>query len=471
MNWTHRQPDDVIASKLRARQRELEAEHGLDPTAISHYHRSPDYAFAYDPKYKSIQEQRDNTVLLFGGLTRKHEHLLEGAVRGLGYQCQALPTPDLEAFNLGKEYGNNGFCNPAYFTGGNVIKYLLELEAGGLSKDEIVEKYAFLTAGYCGPCRFGLYEGELRLALRNAGFEGFRVELIKITGGLDQSAAGAVVDMNLDFFLAIINALLIGDVIRQIRYQVRPYELSSGATDQALEEALDYLHDVLRYKQPYELSPVWKRLLRHSNLEKKVAFLGRFLHLLRTSYYPEALSTVRKKFDQIAIDPFRVCPIVKIVGEFSAATAEGDMNFKMFEFLEQEGAEVLVDPSVSTQLMFPLFRYKHKILIDRRKVHPNGEKPPAWRPDQRLRRYLRYLKKVAILTLAERLYARQCSRYQHAFGDILHGLADIHTLAEMTEMIYNWRCGAGEGHLEIGKNIYYHTHDYCHMVLSLKPFG
>ncbi len=33
--------------------------------------------------------------------------------------------------------------------------------------------YIFFTAGSCGPCRFGMYESEYRLALQNAGYERF----------------------------------------------------------------------------------------------------------------------------------------------------------------------------------------------------------------------------------------------------------------------------------------------------------
>jgi hypothetical protein len=36
---------------------------------------------------------------------------------------------------------------------------------------------------------------------------------------------------------------------------------------------------------------------------------------------------------------------------------------------------------------------------------------------------------------------------------------------------YNSRAAGGEGHLEVAKNVYYHNHGLCHMVLSLKPFG
>ena len=50
-----------------------------------------------------------------------------------------------------------------------------------------------------------MYEAEYRLALRNAGFDGFRVMLFQQSGGLNQSEAGAGLEMNVDFFLAILN--------------------------------------------------------------------------------------------------------------------------------------------------------------------------------------------------------------------------------------------------------------------------
>ena len=87
--------------------------------------------------------------------------------------AEAVPTPNVKAFQTGKEYGNNGQCNPTYFTVGNLVQYLQNLEEQGLTKQEIIDRYVFFTAGACGPCRFGMYEAEYRLALRNAGFRRF----------------------------------------------------------------------------------------------------------------------------------------------------------------------------------------------------------------------------------------------------------------------------------------------------------
>ena len=56
-----------------------------------------------------------------------------------------------------------------------------------MTTEDIVKNYVFLTAGACGPCRFGMYVTEYRKALRDAGFDGFRVMLFQQTGGLKQA--------------------------------------------------------------------------------------------------------------------------------------------------------------------------------------------------------------------------------------------------------------------------------------------
>ena len=44
-------------------------------------------------------------------------------------------------------------------------------------------------------------------------------------------------------------------------------------------------------------------------------------------------------------------------------------------------------------------------------------------------------------------------------------------LARLAHPFYHSQARGGEGHLEVGKNVYYTTRGLCHMVLALKPFG
>ena len=80
---------------------------------VTHYRRPAERPFA--------AVDRDRVTILFGGFTWKHERFIEAILRAAGYRCQMLPTPDLEAFGYGREFGNNGQCNPTYFTIGNLI--------------------------------------------------------------------------------------------------------------------------------------------------------------------------------------------------------------------------------------------------------------------------------------------------------------------------------------------------------------
>src|SRR5579872_786976 len=344
--------EDVIQQRLREERERLEKEAGLAKRETHHFKKPVEKPFT--------REQRGSTTLLFGGLTWKHEKLVHGALEGLGYRAEAVPTPNVKAFQTGKEYGNNGQCNPTYFTVGNLVQYLQSLEEQGLTKQEIIDRYVFFTAGACGPCRFGMYEAEYRLALRNAGFDGFRVLLFQQSGGLNQAEAEAGLEMNLDFFLNILNAMNIGDIINDVANQVRAFELNAGETDRVLDESLDMLHQVMRRKQPYTLEGKLASLVNKTNFSATAEYLGKFLNQLYGDDYTAALNDVRDRFNSIPLDRTRVKPIVKVTGEFWAQTTEGDGNFNMFKFLEKEGAQVLVEP-IGTWIMYMIHQAKQQI--------------------------------------------------------------------------------------------------------------
>ncbi|MCA9638596.1 MAG: 2-hydroxyglutaryl-CoA dehydratase, partial [Myxococcales bacterium] len=196
-----------VKSLLEDAERRIAEEEGVSFRTVNMHFKKP-------VENNFTADQRPRTTLLFGGLTFRHEHLLKGVFESLGYKTAVVPTPNTNAFQLGKEYGNNGQCNPTYFTVGNLVQYLQHLrDEEGMTVDEIIDTHIFLTAGACGPCRFGMYEAEYRLALRNAGFEGFRVMLFQQKGGLNQSEVEAGLKMNLDFFAGMVNAFNCGDIL------------------------------------------------------------------------------------------------------------------------------------------------------------------------------------------------------------------------------------------------------------------
>jgi predicted nucleotide-binding protein (sugar kinase/HSP70/actin superfamily) len=454
--------EDLIREKLAIERARLAGELGIDLQRRDPFQRPVERGFSKD--------QRSHTTVLFGGLTWKHEHLIEGALGGLGYKVKPMPVPDVAAFQLGKEYGNNGQCNPTYFTVGNLVQYLQGLEAAGVPKQDILENYVFITAGACGPCRFGMYEAEYRLALRNSGFDGFRVLLFQQSGGLNQGEAADGIEMNADFFLAILNAMNMGDLVNDVGYQTRPFELEEGATDRAMVEAMDKLHDVFKNHRTFTLEGRFGSFFKHvPGIGGSAELVAKFMDQLKSDEYTSALGGLGDRLREVKIDRTRVKPIVKITGEFWAQTTEGDGNFNMFPFLEREGAQVMVEP-IGTWIMYMIHQAK-QANSDRVGVTDDEAMPAAWRLDKRVSADLAARKKNMKLSVAEAVFKREWNRLREALNYIPHELSDQYELQRIAHPMYNSRAGGGEGHLEVAKNIYYSNKDMCHMVLSLKPFG
>ena len=234
---------DDIARLLNAERSRLRKEAGL--VQLQHFKKPKENAFT--------AEERDHVTVLFGGLTWKHEALIQAVFHGSGYKCEIVPCPDVPAFQLGKEYGNNGQCNPTYFTFGNLVQYLQKLEAEGMPRQDIINNYVFFTAGSCGPCRFGMYEAEYRFALQNAGFDGFRVLLFQQQEGIKAASGEPGLKFTVDFGMGMLNALHLADVMNDLLYQIRPFEAHQGESDRVFKESMERLSTTLRDRAPFEI--------------------------------------------------------------------------------------------------------------------------------------------------------------------------------------------------------------------------
>src|SRR5262245_49410114 len=263
--------EEWVARRVADERARLERQAGLRAN-VKHFERPVERPFT--------AAQRDQVTILIGGLTWKHEWLIRSIFEAAGHKVELMPTPDVAGFQLGKEFGNNGQCNPTYFMTGHLIKYLQGLEARGLTRQQIVDNYVFFTAGSCGPCRFGMYEAEYRLAVENAGFNGFRILLFQQKDGINASAGEGGLKFTVDFGMGAFNALNYGDVMNDICCQIRPYESNAGDTDRAFAEAMADLEAAMRDRRPFRASdvrPVWlrDRIVSRKPLESCVSTLGK----------------------------------------------------------------------------------------------------------------------------------------------------------------------------------------------------
>lgn len=457
-------PDDVkrLVAEERAR---LLREAGLATGPVQHFKRPVERAFT--------KAERATTTILIGGLTVRHERLVAAALRALGYRLTIIPTPNKADFQAGKEFGNNGQCSPTYFTTGALVNYLRDLrDQQGLATEQILQDYVFLTAGACGPCRFGMYEAEYRLALRNAGFDGFRVLLFQQKGGLNQEEVEAGLELNINFFFSLLNAMFIGDLLNEVSYHIRPYEVVPGSTDRALAACLRLCEEALASKrlEAIEGGALSAWLARVVPGVTGADDVAKFVDQLRSEHFTTVLAECRALLDRdVEVDYTRPKPIVKITGEFWAQTTEGDGNYRMFAFLEGEGAQVLVEP-IATWISYMLHQAVQQC-HDEQGRGPDAEAPGWWAAGVRAQQWKRYRSRLFMFQAADRIITREYDRMRDALGGTAHALVDQPELQRLAHPYYHSRARGGEGHLEVAKNIYYANHGLAHMVLSLKPFG
>jgi predicted nucleotide-binding protein (sugar kinase/HSP70/actin superfamily) len=382
------------------------------------------------------REQRAHTTILVSGLTMAHDLFIQSALRGIGYKVMALDVPDNDALQFGREYGNRGQCNPTYFTVGNLVKYLDGLRDRGMSKDEIVKNHVFITAGACGPCRFGTYVTEYRKALRDSGFDGFRVLLFQQTGGLKQATGDGVgLEMNPQFFWGVVRGILIGDCLNALGYRIRPYEVEAGATDRAIEQSKQVVSTAFE----------------------------------TNTSLPVALYKVRKLMGGVKVDRTRPKPRVGIIGEFWAMTTEGDGNYGLQRFLEAEGAEPDIQ-IVTSWLLYMIWQgrfdteQRSKLRgVDAAKEEQGGSKFSLKGVDVR--------KRKASLWAGEQVLRGLFQTFAHAMGLYDYHLPDMDAIAQISHAFYDNNLRGGEGHMEVGKLIQNVAYSKVNMTLSVKPFG
>ena len=425
------------------------------------------------PQERSLTEsERETTTILIGGLTAKHEQFIRAVFQGCGYACEILPVPDQAAFQIGKEYGNNGQCSPAYFTAGSLIQFLKNLESDGLSREEIVDSYVFFTAGSCGPCRFGMYAAEYRMALQNAGFDGFRVIRFQQDDGIKQRSQHPGLKYTVDFGVGMLKTLYLADALNDLSHSIRPFEINPGETNRVMDLCVQDVCEHLRtYKAPELATRIgpWlaARLANRNTLRTILSVLYKFREHLYGEPFMSVLDRCRRRINDIEVDRMRVKPIVKIIGEFWAQTTEGDGNYRMFDFLEGEGAHVQPE-AIGTWIAY-LLAHARMQMEPRRGMDAQCQEPESLR--QRVQNEFSYQKKRMLLSLGEHLYTRFYHHTIDGFGGTAHRLVSQERLARLAKPFYKPLARGGEGYLEVGKNIFYTTTKLSHMVLSLKPFG
>jgi len=383
---------------------------------------------AYRPRpFK--REEREKVTLVYGGLTWKHEKLIKGALENMGYNAEPLPNIKRQDLDIGKELIDTGACCPTTFTAGNLARFLKE-RSEEEGREVVKDKYIFVTVGACGPCRFGQYHESYERVLENLDMTDFRLFLLDLLQ-MEQNEGGLEITMPLTF--GLIYAMFIGDLMTDMEYTVRPYEVVPGETDRVLKESMELLYE--RFKKRPLRGEKWGSLLWH----------------ITTPYFVKALREVMELWEEVKVDRLRVKPRVKITGEFWLQTHEGDGNYNIKRWLEQEGAEV-IPPPIAIWMDYLI----HMEL---------------WRMEENRDFVERFWLKKAIVKLLLKLYHFTYNRLRKAMNNIPNQLPPQEELKKLAKPYFHFRLAGGEGHMLIGKALYAYLNKHAHMICELSPYG
>ena len=376
------------------------------------------------------KKDKNKTSILFNYFEENKSFFLQAYFYRMGYKYRDLGNHTKNHFLLGREYGTRMQCNPIYFTLGTFIDELLRIEKEeGLSKEEIVKKYIFLSGGgQCGPCRYGMYPEEYIKVTNGMGFKDFRIMIFNSDIVQDPPMPkNSAFKFSVYFKIHAALSSILSDFMHIAECAIRPYAKDKSAAIKVLDECRN---DILKaFKSCFYLFAL-----------------------------PAALSKAGKKIAKIETVKNKL-PLIFVTGEIFANMAHGDANYDLRRFIADEGCEVI--PAMFTQ----------RIVYE------------GWSKNYRYYEHLKYAKDDKMVKFCKSYIRRQkfASGFVMAAYNFLNfffnqkqfgGKGEIHDLEELSKLghdHYHTSIFGGEGNLEIAEAIHYH--DKIDGFISVKPFG
>ncbi|MGB5810879.1 MAG: hypothetical protein WBG86_10130, partial [Polyangiales bacterium] len=176
----------------------------------------------------------------------------------------------------------------------------------------------------------------------------------------------------------------------------------------------------------------------------------------------KALWRGRKYLAAVEVDRLRPKPKVAIIGEFWAMTTEGDGNYHLQRFIEQEGGENDIQTLVNW-LLYTLWEMRHDT---ERRMTLRSEDKSYYGLEGSDVGY-----KMAGVWLGELALRATFATFCAAAGLKGHSLPDMDEIAKVGHSFYNNELRGGEGHMEVAKLVLNVAKQKATMTLSVKPFG
>ena len=268
---------------------------------------------SYVDRVEFTKEMRKNYTLLFPQMAPYHFNLIEAALGSEGYNVKLLPKTDKLDIEYGLKYLNNDACYPTIVALGQMIR---AVQSGEYDTDHL----ALMMSQTGGGCRASNYIALLRYALKQMGMEHIPVVSFNFVG-LEKNPG---FKMTPNVLIKSVKSILLGDLITELLYRVRPYEKVKGSADELYEKC-----NVLMLE------------------EVKKSGFGSFKKTVRK---------IIRDFEVFEIDETLKKPRVGVVGEILVKYHPGANN-DIVGTIESEGGEAVV-PGMFDFFLYGLYNKK-----------------------------------------------------------------------------------------------------------------
>ncbi|SBW05273.1 conserved hypothetical protein [uncultured Eubacteriales bacterium] len=176
------------------------------------------------------KEMKEEYTLLVPQMLPDHFAMLVRIMQNEGYKVEMLGNTGKSVVDAGQKYVHNDACFPAIL----VIGQLIDAVKSGKYDPH---KVALVITQTGGGCRASNYIHMLRKALEKADLSYVPVISINLSG-LEKNPG---FKLSIGFLRKAVFAVMYGDLLMNIANQVRPYEVTTGSTDTAVAECMDFL--------------------------------------------------------------------------------------------------------------------------------------------------------------------------------------------------------------------------------------
>ena len=176
------------------------------------------------------KEMKEEYTLLIPQMLPDHFAMLVSIIRGEGYKVEMLENTGRPVIDAGQKYVHNDACYPAILVIGQLIN---AVQSGKYDP----HKVALVITQTGGGCRASNYIHLLRKALEKAGLAFVPVISVNLSG-LEKNPG---FKLSLGLLRKVVYAIIYGDLIMNVANQVRPYEVTRGDTDAAVQRCMDFL--------------------------------------------------------------------------------------------------------------------------------------------------------------------------------------------------------------------------------------